>query len=158
MLFRSAVIDAINPCALAVLALMLIAILSYNPTKRKNILLAGLAFVTSVFIMYLIYGLVIIKSFQLIQTLAFIKPWLYKILGAGAIILGCFKLKDFFQAKTTCKVTPKVDKILSKITSPYGAFLVGAFVTIFLLPCTIGPYVICGGILSALCIDRKSVV
>jgi cytochrome c biogenesis protein CcdA len=45
---------------------------------------------------------------------------------------------------------PKVKKIISKITSPKGAFLIGAFVTFFLLPCTIGPYVIAGGILSAL--------
>lgn len=145
-----AVVDAVNPCALAVLTLMLIAILTYNPTKRRNILLAGLAFVISVFVLYLIYGLIIIKSFQLIQALTFIRLWLYKILGAGAIILGCFKLRDFFRYKAVCKVSPRVDKIISKIASPRGAFLVGAFVTIFLLPCTIGPYIICGGILCPL--------
>jgi len=145
-----AIIDAVNPCALAVLSLMLIAILTYNPTKRKNILLAGLAFTASVFIMYLIYGLVIIKSFQLIQALTSVRVLLYKILGLGAIILGCFKLRDFFRGGV-CKVSPRVNKIISKITSPKGAFLVGAFVTIFLLPCTIGPYIICGGILSAMC-------
>ena len=142
-----AVVDAVNPCALAVLILMLIAILTYNPTKRRNVLLAGLAFVISVFVMYLIYGLIIVKSFQFVQSLTFTKLWLYKILGAGAIILGCFKLRDFFRYKAVCKVSPRVDRIISKITSPRGAFLVGAFVTIFLLPCTIGPYIICGGIL-----------
>jgi len=146
-----AAVDAINPCALSVLALMIIAILTYNPTKRKNILLAGFAFILSVFLMYLLYGLIIVKSFQVIQALATVRLWLYKILGFGAIILGCFKIKDFLQHKTTCKISPRVDKIISKITSPKGAFLVGAFVTIFLLPCTIGPYIICGGILSALC-------
>ncbi len=149
-----AAVDAVNPCALAVLTLMLISILTYNPTKRRNILLAGLAFITSVFVMYLIYGLVIIKSFQLIQTLTFFRLWLYKILGFGAIILGCFKLKDFFRYKAVCKVSPKVNKIISKITSPKGAFLVGAFVTIFLLPCTVGPYIICGGILCPVGILR----
>jgi len=145
-----AAVDAINPCALAVLILMLIAILTYNPFKRRNILLAGLAFVISVFVMYLIYGLIIIKAFQLIQSLTFVRLWLYKILGVGAVILGCFKIKDFFRYKAVCKASPKVDKIISKITSPGGAFLAGAFVTIFLLPCTIGPYVICGGILCSL--------
>ena len=147
-----AAVDAINPCALAVLGLMLIAILTYNPHKRKNILLAGLAFVASVFIMYLIYGLIIIKSFQLIQALTTVRLLLYKILGIAAIVLGCFKLRDFFRAKTVCKINPKVNKIISKITSPKGAFLVGAFVTIFLLPCTIGPYIICAGILSPLAV------
>jgi len=145
-----ATVDAINPCALAVLSLMLIAILTYNPTKKRNILLAGLAFVISVFLMYLIYGLVIIKSFQLIQALTSIRLWLYKILGFGAIILGCFNLRRFFWSKAVCKVSPRVDRVISKITSPKGAFLVGAFVTIFLLPCTIGPYIICGGVLCPL--------
>ena len=142
-----AAVDAINPCALAVLTLMLVAILTYNPFKKRDILLAGLAFITSVFVMYLIYGLVIIKLFQLVQALTFFRLWLYKILGFGAIILGCFKIKDFFRHKLVCKVSPRVNKIISKITSPRGAFGVGAFVTIFLLPCTVGPYIICGGIL-----------
>ena len=149
-----AAVDSINPCALAVLTLMLVAILTYNPTKRKNILLAGLAFITSVFVMYLIYGLVIIKLFQFVQTLTFFRLWLYKILGLGAIVLGCFKIRDFFQHKAVCKISPKVDKIISKMTSPRGAFGVGVFVTIFLLPCTVGPYVICGGILCPIGILR----
>ena len=144
------IVDAVNPCALAVLSLMLIAILTYNPSKKRNILLAGLAFIFSVFVMYLIYGLIIVKSFQIIQGLTSVRLLLYKILGGGAIILGFFKLRDFIRSKAECKVVPKVNKIVSKITSPRGAFLVGAFVTVFLLPCTIGPYIICGGILSSL--------
>lgn len=151
-----AVVDAVNPCALAVLTLMLVTILTYNPTQKRDVLWTGLAFVTSVFIMYFIYGLVIIKSFQVIQALTLVRLWLYKILGFGAIILGCFKIKDFFQAKGVCKVSPRVDRVISKVTSPRGAFWVGAFVTVFLLPCTIGPYIICGGILSSLEILKSS--
>jgi len=152
-----AAIDAINPCALAVLVLMLVAILTYNPKNKKKIILAGLAFALSVFIMYLIYGLVIIRSFQLIQALTSIRLILYKILGGAAIILGILNMKDFFHYKPGSIGTempmfmrPKVKKIIGHVTSPRGAFIVGAFVTIFLLPCTIGPYVIAGGILSTL--------
>jgi len=155
-LISLAAVDAINPCALAVLTLMLIAILTYNPKKKRNILLAGLAFITSVFIMYLFYGLVIIKFFQIVQALTAIRLWLYKFLGFFAIILGILNIKDFIKYKPGGPCTemplslrPKVQKIISKITSPQGAFGVGIFVTIFLLPCTIGPYVIAGGILSA---------
>ena len=43
---------------------------------------------------------------------------------------------------------PKMKKIVSNITSPWSAFGIGIFVTLFLLPCTIGPYIIAGGILS----------
>lgn len=156
-IFSLAVVDAINPCALAVLALMLIAILTYNPKKKRNILLSGLAFTCSVFIMYLFYGLVIIKSFQLIEALTNARILLYKTLGFAAIILGVLNIKDALKYKAGSFLTemplsmrPKVKKIISGITSPKGAFITGLFVTVFLLPCTIGPYVIAGGILSTL--------
>jgi len=156
-IFSLAAVDAINPCALAVLALMLIAILTYNPKAKSNILLAGFAFTCSVFIMYILYGLVIIKSFQLIQALTSIRILLYRILGFVAIILGILNIKDGIKYKAGNFLTemplilrPKVKKIISGITSPKGAFIIGLFVTVFLLPCTIGPYVIAGGILSAL--------
>jgi cytochrome c biogenesis protein CcdA len=45
---------------------------------------------------------------------------------------------------------PKVKKLISKVTSPGGAFIVGIFVTFFLTPCTMGPYLIAGGILSSI--------
>ena len=45
-------------------------------------------------------------------------------------------------------IRPKMKKIISGITTPASAFAIGGFVTIFLLPCTIGPYVIAGGLLS----------
>jgi hypothetical protein len=154
-LISLALVDAVNPCALAVLTLMLIAILTYNPKNKKNLLLAGLAFATSVFIMYLIYGLIIIKSFQLIQALTSVRIILYKILGGVAILLGALNIRDFVTyrpgslgTEMPMKLRPKLKKLISKVTSPKGAFVVGLFVTLFLLPCTIGPYVIAGGILS----------
>jgi len=151
-----AAVDAINPCALAVLTLMLIAILTYNPKSRRNVLLAGLAFTLAVFIIYLIYGIFIIKFFQLVQVLTNVKLWLYKALGIVAVLLGLLNIKDFvryrpggFLTEMPLSWRPKAKKLISSITSPKGAFLLGTFVTIFLLPCTIGPYVIAGGILSA---------
>lgn len=152
-----AAIDAINPCALAVITLMLIAILTYNPKNRKNVLLAGLAFSSAVFILYLFYGLVIIRFFQLIEALAAIRIWLFYILGGLAISLGLLNMKDFiwhkpggFLTEMPMILRPKVKKIIEGITSPKGAFGIGAFVTLFLLPCTIGPYIIAGGMLSTI--------
>lgn len=141
--------DAINPCAMAVLGLMLIAILAYNPKKKSNILWAGLAFTLAVFLTYILYGLVIIKIFQVIQALSLIRFWLYRLLGAGAIVLGVLAVRDFLKNKGECKVVPRINKFIKKITSPKGAFVIGFLVTIFLLPCTIGPYIVAGGILSA---------
>jgi len=152
-----AAVDAVNPCALAVLTLMLIAILTYNPKNKRNILLAGLAFTVSVYVMYMFYGLVIIRFFQIVHALTAIRLWLYNILGLVAIVLGLLNIKDFIRYKPGGMMTempmfmrPKLKKVISGVTSPKGAFVVGAFVTFFLLPCTIGPYIIAGGILSAL--------
>lgn len=155
-LISLAAVDAVNPCAIAVLTLMLIAILTYNPKDKKNLLLAGLAFCFSVFIMYLIYGLIIIKFFQIVQTLTSIRLYLYRILGGVAILLGGLNIRDFLNyepgtlgTEMPLSLRPRVKSLINKVTSPKGAFIVGLFVTLFLLPCTIGPYVIAGGILSA---------
>jgi cytochrome c biogenesis protein CcdA len=152
-----AAVDAVNPCALAVLTFMLLSIITYNPKNKRNIILAGMAFVSSVFVMYMFYGLVIIRFFQLVQALTSIRLFLYKFLGLAAIILGILQIKDFVRYKPGGILTempismrPKLQKLMGEITSPKGAFAIGFFVTVFLLPCTIGPYVIAGGILSAM--------
>jgi cytochrome c biogenesis protein CcdA len=149
--------DAINPCVYAVLVWILVAILTANPEKKKKVLLAGLAFAAAVFIIYFIYGVVIVVFFQAIQALASVKVLFYKIMAVLAILLGLLNLRDYFNYKPGRAGTemplmfrPKVKRLISAVTSPAGAFGVGAFVTIFLLPCTIGPYVIAGGILSSL--------
>jgi len=156
-----AAVDAVNPCALAVLVLVLFAVLAFAPKKRHHVLLAGLAFTTSVFVMYFLYGLIIIKFFQLIQAMASVKLWLYKLLGLVAIIIGLLNLKDFLRYKPGGFLTempmflrPKMRSLFFNVTSPKGAFVVGALVTLFLLPCTIGPYVICGGILCSLSLAK----
>ena len=147
--------DSVNPCAISVLALMLIAIVTYNPGSRKQVLLAGFSFIIAVVIMYLFYGYLIITAFQFIQSIASIKLFIYKGLGIIAIILGILELKDYFKYKPggigtemPLFLRPKVNKLISKVTSPIGAFGMGLFVTLFLLPCTIGPYIILGGLLA----------
>jgi cytochrome c biogenesis protein CcdA len=152
--------DSVNPCALSILALVLISIVTYNPGSRKDIFLAGFAFILSVLVMYFIYGILIVKAFEVVNSITVIRQFLYGnlglnfILGIGAIILGLLGLKDFFSYKPGSVGTempmflrPKVSKLISKVTSPWAAFSIGLFVTLFLLPCTIGPYVILGGLL-----------
>lgn len=150
--------DAVNPCALAVLTLILIAILTANPENRKRVLLAGLSFTTSVYVIYLIYGLILIQFFKtFIHATDSIKPYLYYGLGGLSIILGILNIKDSIRYKMGSIATemplflrPKLKRLISKVTSPTGAFITGIFVTLFLLPCTIGPYIVTSGILSYL--------
>jgi cytochrome c biogenesis protein CcdA len=153
-----ALADAINPCALAVMTMVLVSILLTNDAKKHKVLLGGLAFTAAVFVGYFFYGLIIIQLFKsFVSFTSSIYPYLTKTLAILAILLGIFNIKDFIQYKPgglatemPIKMRPKVKQIIKKITSPKGAFFIGILVTLFLLPCTIGPYIIASGTLSTL--------
>jgi cytochrome c biogenesis protein CcdA len=153
-----ALADSVNPCALAVLAMVLMTILIQNPEKRKRVLLTGLAFCVSVYIGYLFYGVVIIQFFRTFaERLRENSGLFYNGLGILAMVLGGLNIKDFFfyrkgnfATEMPIWMRPKVKRIIDRITSPAGAFIIGILVTIFLLPCTIGPYIVASGLLSNL--------
>ncbi len=151
-----ALADSVNPCAIAVLTMVLVSILIANPKNKGRILLSGILFSAAVFIGYFIYGAIIIQFFKLFAE--FLKSsslYIYKGLAILAMIIGALNIKDFFMYKPGGMATempiflrPKVKKIISGITSPTGAFIIGFLVTLFLLPCTIGPYIVASGLLS----------
>lgn len=150
-----AVADSVNPCELAVLILALVAILTRDPRNRKKVLLTGLSFTLAIFIMYMIYGLFLVEAFAAISSLGFYKTIIYKSLGVLGIILGAFNIKDYFsyggfgfKTEVPDNWRPKMKGIVAKITSPKGAFIAGILVAFFLTPCTMGPYVLCCGLLS----------
>jgi len=153
-----ALADSVNPCAIAVLAMILMSILIQNPEKRKKVLFGGLSFIAAVFIGYFIYGTIIVQLFQTLSI--FLKSssiYIYKALAIAAMIFGALNIKDALYYKKGSVGTemplfmrPKVKKITNTITSPKGAFITGFLVTLFLLPCTIGPYVVVSGLLSEL--------
>jgi len=151
-----ALADAVNPCVIAILTIVLITILMQNPEKRKKVLHAGLAFTASIFIGYFFYGLIIIQFFKTFaEFTSSFSAYLYKGLAIFAMILGALNIKDYFDYKPGGIATempmfmrPHAKLLIKKITSTKGAFFIGIFVTIFLLPCTIGPYIIASGLLS----------
>ncbi len=153
-----ALADSVNPCAIAVLTMVLVSILIQNPDKRKKVLWAGLAFTASIYIGYLFYGIVMIQFFKTFA--GFLREnsgIIYNGLAIVAMTIGALNIKDFFMYKPGGVATempifmrPKVKKIIQKITSPSGAFVIGFLVTFFLLPCTIGPYIVASGLLSEL--------
>lgn len=153
-----ALADSVNPCAIAVLTMILVAILVQDPSKRKRVLLGGLGFILAVYIGYLFYGVIIVQFFKIFAE--FLREnaiYVYKGLAVLAMLLGALNIKDFFNYKKGGLGTempifmrPKVKKITQKITSPWGAFVIGFVVTLFLLPCTIGPYIVASGLLAEL--------
>ena len=153
-----ALADSVNPCAFAVLTMVLISILLNNPEKKRKVLLGGLAFVFAVFIGYLFYGTIIVEFFKAFtEVLRQNAVYIYDGLAIVSMLLGGLNIKEYFSYKKgelgtemPLRMRPKVKKIIEKITSPLGAFIIGFIVTIFLLPCTIGPYVVASGLLSEL--------
>jgi len=153
-----AFLDAINPCALAVMTIVLMNLLLADNLKRKKVLFGGLAFTLAVFLLYIIYGLILIFIFKgAMPETGIIAKYVFKGFGLFAIILGILNLKDFFFYKPggigtemPLGLRPRMKAIIKKIRTPKGAFITGLVVTLFLLPCTIGPYVIASFLLSTL--------
>jgi thiol-disulfide isomerase/thioredoxin len=153
-----AAVDAVNPCALAVLIILLTSILIQYPTKRHKALHAGLMFTLAVFLIYFGIGLLIIFGFKAVTAVTQLSSlWFYKVLAVLAIIIGVLNIKDFFRygaggflMEMPRGWRPKMKRLITSVTSPAGAFFVGVIVSLFLLPCTAGPYFVAGGILANL--------
>jgi cytochrome c biogenesis protein CcdA/glutaredoxin len=148
-IIAAALVDSINPCAIAVL-LILISALIVSGGKKKAIK-AGLAFTVSIYFSYLLFGLGLMSALQ-ISGLSF---WFHQIVGYFAIAIGIFNLKDYFWyggggfvIEIPRSWRPSVNKILQGVTTPIGAFAVGFVISLFELPCTGGPYIFILGLLS----------
>ena len=144
----AAVVDAINPCAFAVLIILMTTILAASSKKRA--LFAGLAFSISIFISYYLMGLGLFSAIQA----AGITHLFYTVVAVLAILIGLFNLKDYlwygkwFVMEVPLKWRPKMKTLLRGVTSVPGAFLIGFVVSLFLLPCTSGPYIVILGLLA----------
>jgi hypothetical protein len=151
-----AAVDAVNPCALAVLTILLTSILLKYPKQKGKALSTGLSFSFSIFICYFALGLLIVLGFKSVAALTSLNTsWVYKLLGVFAIIVGILNIKDFFRyggggflMEVPLSWRPRMKSIINSTTSPLGALFVGLVVSLFLLPCTSGPYFVAGGLLS----------
>lgn len=145
----AAAVDAINPCAFAVLIILLTTVLATK--NRTRALLAGLAFTLSIFISYFLMG---IGLYSAIQAAKFTHIF-YIIVSILAIVVGLFNLKDYFAygkwfiMEVPISWRPKMKSLIRGITSVPGAFLIGFAVSLFLLPCTSGPYIVILGLLAS---------
>jgi cytochrome c biogenesis protein CcdA/glutaredoxin len=144
----AAAVDAINPCAFAVLIILLTTILAAK--SRRKALFAGLAFSLSIYIAYFLMG---IGLFSAIQA-AGLSHMFYAIVAVLAIFVGLLNLKDYlwygkwFIMEVPRSWRPKMKALIRGVTSVPGAFLMGFVVSLFLLPCTSGPYIVILGLLA----------
>jgi len=144
----AALVDAINPCAFAVLLILMMTVLATG--KKKKALFSGLSFSLSIFLSYFLMGL---GLYSVVVNFHTAKLFI-KIIGVIAILLGVLNLKDFFWygklflMEVPLSWRPKLKKLITGITNPLGAFLIGFIVSLFLLPCTSGPYIVIIGMLG----------
>lgn len=148
LLFGAAITDAINPCAFAVLILLVGTVL--RAQGRKRALWAGLLFSLAIFISYFLMGLGLYKAITIFN----IPKYFSLVVGGLAILIGLANLKDtfwygkFFIMEVPLSWRPKMQTILKHATSPFGAFTSGLLVSLFLLPCSSGPYIVIVGLLA----------
>jgi len=142
----AALVDSINPCAIAVLLILLSALMTSGNAGKA--IRTGLAFIASIYIVYFLFGLGILALFkEFFTVLAGGSGLIQLAVGILAIIIGIANIKDFisygsggFVMEIPRRWRPRMKSILSKAMTPLGAFSIGFLVSLFELPCTGGPY------------------
>jgi cytochrome c biogenesis protein CcdA len=139
IIIAAAIVDGLNPCALAVLLFLLVTIASVG--SRKRILQVGLTFIGAVFLFYFISGLGV---FAFVQVSGI--PRIFSIVAASvAIVVGLVMIKEaFYPGRGLLLAIPEskkgtINRYIHESTLP-AAFVLGILVGIFELPCTGGIY------------------
>ena len=158
-----AVGDAVNPCALAVLVVLLTTVLSRYPDRKAKVLQAGLAFAFGVLATYGTVGLLLVGGLKSAANVTMLQmSFLRPLFGGFAILIGLFNIKDGldygaggFVLEVPQSWRPRMQRYLtrplwSRRSVILGGMLAGIGVSLFLLPCTAGPYLVAGGLLAGL--------
>jgi len=149
VLIGAALVDSINPCTLAIMVILISAIL-YSKGK-KDALVSGLLFSLTTFIMYLLYGLFIKEAVSYFN----IADVFYIIVTIGALALAIMEFNaylnykpGFLAVEMPLFLRPYAHAVLEKATSPLGVVIAALFCSLFLLPCSSGPYLMVLGMLA----------
>ena len=135
-------VDAVNPCTLAVQVLLLSALVL---TKgKKEVILGGLLFTITIFFMYALYGIGVLQIIYAFGIESIVK-W---ILRALLVFMALIEIKAYFAYKPGAGsmempmvLRPFVKKITTSVDNPWMAIPAAALCSFLLLPCSSGPYV-----------------
>lgn len=149
VLVGAAIVDSINPCTIAVMVLLISAVL-YSKGKGQA-LISGLLFSLTIFIMYILYGFGIMHA---ITTLELTRIF-YGIVTVAALVLAIMEIRAFIDYKPGFMAVempmflrPYAKKVTSEATSPIGVVVAAVFCSLFLIPCSSGPYLIVLGMIA----------
>jgi len=163
IIVAAAAVDAINPCEFCLLTAM-ISLVFYGE-KKGAVLKMGTAFSIGTFIAYYLMGFGIVQLVAYTTSARYAVAILGLTIGVRAILNMIFSIFGFsmglrdviggFLSKKFKHVpdafSKKMSTYLGKAASnPKAAFAVGAMSTLFLSPCTSGPYFIALSLISNL--------
>ncbi len=157
IMLPAALSDSINPCAFAVMLLLLSTILSRHKSRKKT-LLAWWLFALAVFLTYLAMGIWLFSALATANNTFVLKlvVWILWLLVWLANLKDFFRYGKWFVMEVPFSRRPKMQQIIDRVSSPRGAFIVGIIVSLFLLPCSSGPYFTILGYLSSQSKDLTS--
>jgi len=136
LILGAGLIDGVNPCAFAVLIFM-VSYLTRVVGSKGKIAVTGIAYISSVYITYLIIGLGLLN----VVRIPVISNTIYLVAGFIALITGILNIKDFFwygagfSLKIPSSQKERISKWVKKGTIP-AAIILGLMVSMFELPCT----------------------
>lgn len=141
IMLPAAISDSINPCAFAVMFLLLSTILSRHQSRRKT-LFSWVMFSFAVFLTYLVMWIWIFAALASATNTFVLKliVWILWILVWLANIKDYFRYGKRFVMEVPFSRRPKMAELIEKISSPRWAFAIWVLVSLFLLPCSSWPY------------------
>ncbi len=150
IIFTSAFLDSLNPCAISVLIITLAFLFSLKKEK-KFILTIGLTYIFFIFLTYFLIGLGILKFFQFLDPLIG-SHLMAKITAIVLIFYGIVEILNVFFKNFPLKLKipefskNKIGSLIHKASFPSFALL-GILVGLTETPCTGGPYFFVLGLL-----------
>lgn len=155
----AAAATAINPCTGAVLVLLLGTILVAS-RRRTAVFGAGFSFTAATFIAYFLIGLGLLATVQS----SGIQRYTYLAVSILALFIGLWNMKDFFWKKRRPGAAglpqgwqPFIKRSTARAAPVLGASFIGFAASIFLLPCTSGPYIVIIGMLAPAATRAKAI-
>lgn len=149
VIIGAALVDSVNPCTIAVMVLLISAVL-YAKGKR-DALLSGVLFTITIFTMYMLYGLGIMEA---ITTLEITRIF-YIVVTIGAFLLSVMEVNayinykpGFLAVEIPMFIRPYVKKVTKEATSPPAVVVAAILCSLFLLPCSSGPYLMVLGMIA----------
>jgi len=143
----AAIIDSINPCAFAVLIILLAYLTSLG--ERRRIALVGCTYIATVFVVYFVAGLGLLTVVQqtgltgIVFTFAAVVAILAGLINIAEVLLK----REIFTLAIPASQKGAIDRYIKKASVP-SAIVLGALVSMVELPCTGGIYLAILGLLG----------